>query len=114
MPHPNIRQTAGQMALQRGPIVYCLEEVDNGPRLANVCIPDNATLESSFDPELCDGVAVISGEALRVEPAKESKALYRHRSQARYGETTFTFKAIPYYLWANREAGEMRVWIRSS
>lgn len=114
MPHANIRQTAGQMALQRGPIVYCLEEVDNGPRLANVCIPGNATLESSFDPELFGGVAVISGEALRVELAKESKALYRHRGQARYGETTFTFKAIPYYLWANREPGEMRVWIRSS
>ena len=40
MPHPSIRQTAGQIALQRGPLVYCLEEVDNGPRLANVCIPE--------------------------------------------------------------------------
>ena len=44
MPHPSIRQTAGQIALQRGPLVYCLEEVDNGARLANVCIPESSEL----------------------------------------------------------------------
>ena len=41
LPHPNIRQAAGQIALQRGPIVYCLEQVDNGARLASVIIPDD-------------------------------------------------------------------------
>lgn len=114
MPHPSIRQTAGQIALQRGPLVYCLEEVDNGPRLANVCIPQTSELEASFDNELFGGVSVISGDALRIEPADESAALYRHHSQTRYNEAAFTFKAVPYYLWANREPGEMRVWIRSS
>ena len=49
MPHPSIRQTAGQIALQRGPLVYCLEEVDNGPRLANVRIPESSDLDVSFD-----------------------------------------------------------------
>ncbi len=114
MPHPNIRQTAGQIALQRGPVVYCLEEVDNGPRLANVCIPENSGLDVSFDTELFGGVSVITGSALRIEPAEDSTALYRHHSQTGYTETVFTFKAIPYYLWANRDLGEMRVWIRSS
>ena len=114
MAHRNIRQAAGQIALQRGPMVYCLEEVDNGPRLANVCIPDSASLEASFDPDLFDGVGVITGKAIRIEPAAESKVLYRHLSQADYQRTTFIFKAVPYYLWANRDPGEMRVWIRSS
>ena len=114
MPHPSIRQTAGQIALQRGPLVYCLEEVDNGPRLANVCIPQTSELEASFDNELFGGVSVISGDALRIEPADESAALYRHHSQTRHYEAAFTFEAVPYYLWANREPGEMRVWIRSS
>ena len=114
MPHPSIRQTAGQIALQRGPLVYCLEEVDNGPRLANVCIPENSALDASYDSELFGGVSVISGKALRIEPAEESSALYRHHSRAGYNEAAFTFKAIPYFLWANREPGEMRVWIRSS
>ena len=114
MPHPSIRQTAGQIALQRGPLVYCLEEVDNGARLANVCIPATSELDVSFDSELFGGVSVIKGRALRIEPAEESTALYRHHSQTRYNEAAFTFKAIPYFLWANRDLGEMRVWIRSS
>ena len=48
MPHSSIRQVAGQVALQRGPIIYCLEEVDNGPRLANICLPASASLMSAF------------------------------------------------------------------
>ena len=67
-----------------------------------------------MDSELLGGVSVISGQALRIEPAEDSTALYRHHSQTGYNETAFTFKAIPYYLWANRDSGEMRVWIRSS
>ncbi|MDE2638599.1 MAG: glycoside hydrolase family 127 protein, partial [Chloroflexota bacterium] len=114
MPHPSIRQTAGQIALQRGPLVFCLEEVDNGPRLANVCIPEDAALKAAFDSELLGGASVITGSALRIEPAEESTALYRHHSQTGYNKTAFTFKAIPYYLWANRALGEMRVWIRSN
>jgi uncharacterized protein len=111
--HPEVRQAAGQIALQRGPIIYCLEQVDNGARLANVVIPDSVVLESSFDENLFNGVTVIMGDALRVELAKESVELYRHRSQEEVKHTPFTFRAIPYYLWANREPGEMRVWIRS-
>ena len=114
MPHPSIRQTAGQIALQRGPLVYCLEEIDNGSRLANVCIPASSDLDVSFDHEMFGGVSVITGSALRIEAAEESPVLYRHHSQTGYNETAFTFKAIPYFLWANREPGEMRVWIRSS
>lgn len=114
IPHPSIRQAAGQIALQRGPIVYCLEQADNGARLANVVIPDSSTLTASFDADLFNGVTVISGDALRIEPEQVSKSLYRHLSQEGQKKTTFKFKAIPYYLWANREPGEMRVWIRSS
>ena len=113
MPHPSIRQTAGQVALQRGPLVYCLEEVDNGPQLANVCIPAGVELKASFDKDLFGGISVIKDEAIRIEPAEASAALYRHHSQAAYQESHFTFKAVPYHLWANRAPGEMRVWIRS-
>ena len=114
MSHPNIRQTAGQIALQRGPLVYCLEEVDNGPRLANICIPHDASMAASFDSELFGGATAITGPGLRIEPAEEDAALYRHHSRARYNESEVAVKAIPYFLWANREPGEMRVWIRSS
>ncbi len=113
LPHREIRQVAGQVALQRGPLIYCLEEADNGPRLANVCIPSTTELEAIFDGELFGGVAVIKGEALRIEPSPDNSALYRFHSREQVAESTFRFRAIPYYLWANREPGEMLVWLRS-
>lgn len=113
LPHADIRQTAGQVALQRGPLVYCLEEVDNGPRLANICLSQDSPLEVTFDSELFGGISLIAGEAFRTERAGDESALYRHQSQTGYTTTPVSFKAIPYYLWANREPGEMRVWLRS-
>ncbi len=113
LPHRAIRQAAGQIALQRGPLIYCLEEVDNGARLANVCIPADAALAVEFDKELFGGTALITGAARRIELAPNSAALYRHQSQQAYGQANFAFRAIPYYLWANRAPGEMRVWLRS-
>lgn len=115
-PHPEIREDAGRIALQRGPIVYCLEEVDNGARLANIAIPPDATLQASFDPDLFDGVSVIAGNAVRVEPPPTAwgNDLYQPQSRVNYARTAFQFKAVPYYLWANRAHGEMRVWIREA
>jgi DUF1680 family protein len=107
--HPQVRQDAGRVALQRGPLVYCLEEVDNGPNLADVVIPPGAEFSVAFDPQLLGGVAVISGEALRRDPQEWQGALYRPAGSK---TTRFAFKAIPYYAWANRQAGEMQVWLR--
>ena len=113
IPHRSIRQAAGQVALQRGPLIYCVEEVDNGPRLANICLPAESALRSRHDAELLGGATVITGEALRIEAPTDSSALYRHQSQTQYIDSRFEFKAIPYFLWANRAPGEMRVWLRS-
>jgi DUF1680 family protein len=110
-PHPEIRQNAGQIALQRGPIVYCLEEVDNGARLANVAIPRDSKLLAE-NSDLFGGISVIKGEALRIEPKNWSNDMYRPQSTVEQAQTPFTFTAIPYFLWANRQPGEMRVWIR--
>ena len=112
LPHPRIRQAAGQIALQRGPLVYCLEEADNGARLANVVIPEAADLRAEFDSELFGGVMVIRGGAERWE-AETGAALYQQRSRAGYRRRDLRFMAIPYYLWANRAPGEMRVWLRT-
>lgn len=110
--HPMIRQAAGQVALQRGPIIYCLEEADNGPRLANVVIPPGAALSAAFAPDLLGGAGVITGEALRIEPAAWPDAMYAPQATVETARTPFTFRAIPYFLWANRAPGEMRVWLR--
>ncbi len=113
-PHPLIRQDAGQIALQRGPLVYCLEEVDNGAQLANVILPKNAPLTAEFDSELFGGVVVITGEAIRPEPSNWSNEMYQPQLDLEYTQASFPLQAIPYYLWANRKEGEMRVWIREA
>jgi DUF1680 family protein len=113
-PHPEIRHDAGQIALQRGPLVYCLEEVDNGARLANIAIQGNVPLQVSFDAGLFGGISIISGEAVRIEPSSWPGEMYQPQSVVEYPRSPFQFKAIPYYLWANRDPGEMRVWIREA
>jgi DUF1680 family protein len=112
--HPHIRQNAGNIALQRGPVVYCLEEADNGAHLANVVIPRDSRITASLDGSLFGGVSVISGEAVRIEPTNWSSGLYKPESEVEYGHSPLTFKAIPYNFWANREPGEMRVWLREA
>lgn len=110
--HPKVRQNAGCVALQRGPVVYCLEEADNGPDLANVVLPPEAPLSATFDPNLLGGVTVITGEAARRAPEGWRGGLYQPRATQAIAASTFTFKAVPYCFWANRQPGEMRVWMR--
>ena len=110
--NPHVRQNVGCIALQRGPVVYCLEEVDNGPDLANVVLPRDAEPSCAFEDKLLGGVPVITGEALRRNPKGGDGALYRPARPVQMER--FTFRAIPYCLWANREPGEMRVWIRAA
>jgi DUF1680 family protein len=110
--HPNVRHDAGCITLQRGPIVYCLEEVDNGANLANLVIPRGAKLSGDVDAALFGGVGVVTGEAYRAEPTAWAGGLYQPQSALQYAQTPVPFKAIPYSLWANRQPGEMRVWLR--
>jgi hypothetical protein len=112
--HPLVRQDAGCIALQRGPIVYCAEEVDNGAALANLILPRTATLSASFDADLFGGVSVITATAIRNIPQQWPGGLYQPESALSYVTTPVTLKAIPYCFWANREPGEMRVWLREA
>ena len=107
--HPAVRKDAGRVALQRGPLIYCLEEVDNGPNLPDLALPRDAPLEAEYDENLLGGVVVITGEAQRRALKGWEARLYRPvQSTVR----TAPFKAVPYYAWANRAPGEMLVWIR--
>ena len=106
--HPRVRANSGRVALQRGPLVYCLEEVDNGPDLNDIVLPRDAALTAEFDEELLGGVVVITGEAGRRGASDWENTLYRS-SQSR--SKAAAIKAIPYYAWANRTLGEMLVWI---
>lgn len=108
--HPAVRDDAGCVALQRGPIVYCLESADNAVPLDQIRLPENAALESQFEPTLLGGVAVIKGQAAALETTDWSGTLYRTTPPQSHSHQLI---AIPYYAWDSREAGEMRVWIHT-
>lgn len=110
MSNPKVRQNVGCIAIQRGPIVYCLEEVDNGSNLAQIVLPRDSELTATFEPDLLGGVVTVSGTAKRVAPAEWTGGLYQTAVPTQ--AEPFTLKAVPYAFWANREPGEMRVWIR--
>ena len=96
---------AGRTAIMRGPLVYCLEEIDNGPELWNlVLLPGEAQVEEH--PELLGGVCTI-----RLPGERESTggALYAEETPSRR-PAALTF--VPYYAWGNRGRGEMSVWVR--
>lgn len=107
--HPAVRANAGKAAIQRGPLVYCLEEVDNGSNLSSISLPANCMLTAEHDEKLLGGAVVIEGEALRIDAAAWGESLY---STAEVKELPAVIKAVPYCMWGNRNSGEMAVWIR--
>lgn len=106
--HPQVGQDVGAVALQRGPLVYCVEQVDQAEPVQRLRLPAGATLTSHFEPDVLGGVVVITGEALAVDEADWDGQLYRAQSPKL---RPATLKAIPYYAWDNREAGAMQVWL---
>lgn len=107
--HPAVRHDAGKVALQRGPVVYCLEGVDNPTPLHGIVLPREAELAAHHEPNLLGGVTVITGEGLIADDADWEGALYRARpTQYR----PCTIRAVPYCVWDNREPGPMLVWMR--
>jgi DUF1680 family protein len=108
--HPAVRQDVGQTALQRGPLVYCLEGVDNPFPLHRLVVPPTAVLAASFEPDLLGGVMVVEGPAQVMDDADWTGTLYRPRPSQR---TPARIRAVPYYAWDHRAAGEMRVWLHA-
>ena len=95
----------GRVAIQRGPMVYAAEWVDNpGNKVRNLMLPDASKLTAEFRPALLNGVVVVKGRAVSL--ARDAQGAVVSTPQA--------FTAIPYYAWANRGKGEMMVWLPTS
>ena len=107
--NPLVEESRGQVAIQRGPIVYCMESQDlNGIDIDNVIIP----LSTQFKPVevTIDGSRMMALEcevAVRTE-ASWKNTLYRDASTEKQRKT---IRLIPYYAWGNRGKSEMTVWI---
>lgn len=97
----------GLVALQRGPIVFCVEHPDvPGGHVHNLALPDAAELQTHVEPDLLGGVQVITGEAVATR-----FAMADDQADPQLVQETVPLQAIPYYAWAHRGRGEMDVWL---
>jgi DUF1680 family protein len=114
----NVRVSAdtGRVAVQRGPLVYCLEGVDQpeGLSLSDVALPvgkhPGADFQSEFRGDLLDGVLVLQHSGFAAEEGASRDTLYSRYSgePAKTRQVMLTF--IPYYAWSNRTPTAMQVW----
>jgi DUF1680 family protein len=127
--HPSVKDDAGFVAVERGPLVYCAEGPDNGGRALNIVLPDGARLRPVEKPDLLDGVVVLAGEALAADPSavsrlrdaegkdaaaddeEEAPPASRRRLAPGASLKPHPLVLIPYYAWAHHGDGEMAVWL---
>ena len=104
-----VRNDIGKAALMKGPMVYCLEEVDNGKNLAEIYIPENVAVSNDKINGLTDvKVGSLKYQGFRLKnKAMKNGQLY---GDMKLEQTKVNLKAIPYCLWNNRGNGEMLVW----
>lgn len=108
--NPKVREDAGKAALVKGPLVYCLEETDNGGNLPAVFIDTRQKPEERYEEDLLGGVTTISFKGKRLtEDEWQDGALYAGRKN-RFEDVEL--RAVPYHCWNNREPGEMLVWMK--
>ncbi len=108
--HPKVRADAGKVAVVKGPLVYCLEQADNGNNLASLYIAQDAELTECVMPELFGGITAIRFEGRKIADAGWGDELYK---PAKLETKPVELTAIPYYLWGNRGENEMIVWLKA-
>ncbi len=96
----NLKDDIGKVALQRGPIIYCAEGIDNNTSTDNFIIPNNAIFTSEYKADMLNGITILKSDV--------PKVLIDNNQNI--STVKQPFMAIPYYAWANRGKGEMMVW----
>lgn len=107
--NPNVRADCGKVAVTKGPLVYCLEEIDNGKNLSELYVDTTQKIEEK-DSELFGGIIQLAFKGKRMEEAAwQQGELYGEHALSL---SDVTLKAVPYAYWNNRGMGEMAVWIK--
>jgi uncharacterized protein len=110
--HPRIESTRGCVAIERGPLVYCLETADNPDgHVADLEIDTAAPLESTWAPDRLGGVVLVKAAGWAVDTRPWANQLYRQVGAPPAARRRVALTAVPYYAWANREPGAMGIWI---
>lgn len=97
-----VKQDEGRVALQRGPLVYCVEGADNSGLAWNLILPDQANFQTAYQKDLLDGVITIQFDAPTVQIGVDGQSV---KTEVR------KITAIPYYAWCNRGQNPMQVWL---
>jgi uncharacterized protein len=108
--NPLVEEDLNQVAIQRGPIVYCLESPDlpRGVKISDVQIPLDMKLNARYDQRLLGGAVVLEGKALARSGRNWGGKLYQEIRPDELKSMTVRF--IPYSVWQNRGPSEMSVW----
>ena len=109
--HPGVTNDLGHVALCRGPIVYCLEEIDHDADVHAITLPSDTPVTSEYESESLGGVCVLRTRGLVRETDGWLDQLYRPVGHTKWREVEVT--AVPYYAWNNRDQGMMTVWVKS-
>lgn len=113
--NPAVDEDRGRVAFQRGPLVFCMEHLDqpnhgNGTDLSGYRVDLAANTTAQFDPHLLDGVMVLDHRGY-VSSSAEQSLYYSSATAEELTESPTSLKLIPYYAWANRDPAAMQVWI---
>ena len=98
----SIKDNRKRVALQRGPVIYCIEHADNNGKAMNIVIPDNTVFTAEKRDDLLNGIVTLSAEVPVAEPSADSTSIVTKKRK---------ITAIPYYSWNNRGPGQMQVWL---
>lgn len=109
--NPLVEEDLNQVAVQRGPIVYCAESTDlpAGTKISNLLVPSDISLTARYDRRLLDGIVVLEGKVLARPEADWSGKLYRESHPEELKPINVRF--VPYCVWQNRGPSEMSVWL---
>ncbi len=99
--HQNVKDNAGKAAIQRGPLVYCFEGIDNPQGVANLVLPSNSDLHAEYRADLLNGIVTIKGKG----------KIRKSQPDGKTSLEDIEVVAIPYYAWAHRGKSQMAVWL---
>ena len=112
-PNPRVDELRGSLAIQRGPLIYCLEQADQpeNVNLLDAGVNPYLPLQDAWQPDLLGGVMTVHTPGVMRAPEAWQDHLYLPSGTVQATQRAVNLTAVPYYAWANRGPGAMRVWI---
>jgi DUF1680 family protein len=100
--HDNVEEDRNKIAVERGPLLYCAEGIDNEGEVLHVVLDEEPVFTATYEPDLLGGIVTLHGRARKVKRSADGNIELSDNKP---------LKLIPYHLWNNRGPGEMRVWL---